>query len=40
MMNNGLFQVDLHLTVRLIIVVIALAMFWPRYWPLAHRFGF
>jgi hypothetical protein len=32
--------ISLHLIVRLIIVVIASAMFWPQYWPaFAHRRG-
>ena len=28
---------DLHLTVRLIIVVVALGMFWPLYWLVLTR---
>ena len=36
-MMNGLFHMDLHLTVRLVVAVVLLGMFWPRYWPFAHR---
>jgi hypothetical protein len=38
-MMNGLFHVDLHLTVRLIIVVVALVMFWSPYWLILTRKG-
>jgi hypothetical protein len=30
---------DLHLTVRLVIVVVALGMFWPPYWLVFARKG-
>ena len=38
-MMNGLFHVDLHLTVRLIVVVVALVMFWSPYWLVLTRKG-
>ena len=38
-MMNGLFHMDLHLTVRLIIVVVLLGMFWPPYWLVLTRKG-
>jgi hypothetical protein len=36
---NGLFHMDLHFTVRLIIVVVALGMFWLPYWLVLARKG-
>jgi hypothetical protein len=36
-MMSGLFRMGLHLTVRLVIVVVALGMFWPPYWLVLTR---
>jgi len=36
---NGLFHLDLHLTVRLVVVVFLLSMFWAPHWLVLTRKG-